>query len=716
MNFLKIVLQKLDDQSLGLLGAVLGENEGKVREGVKSAVPKVLDAMVAVSKVKEGRDMLWRELRDTDASVANNFSRQLYYKDSQSLVETGRDQLDCLMGVEASRLVRTVSREADLGGTTAKRLVGAVTPLVFASMADHQQSKKLSVQELADVIAAQASHLENWKHQDSGYFPAGSNSEEDNSPLFRSLPTDNTSQDFITPNDDSSSGSEQGDDSKTNRGGKSAASATASASAALGAHHFRNSEKDLDGNGVDESNKTFEQRSEERRQRESFAINPADASNSIVSTPSDSDLDNPSNTDAANSSKSGIAGAIAATGIGAAGVAAARSTLSKDTPANGTVYDTENKNDFSTNTSNTYASNSAVSGFSATTSTASKDGQNATTESENKRLWTPDSAQSVRDQDGTLRYDTDGTSKSAAGGKKSSGWFHWLWWPVLIFGSLLAAGIYFIDQDGLRTQITDPNGDPVVTAQSDGESDSEVPSENTPTAIDATSSDENVDEGDADQVGPDIKIEPSKTDASGDATDLKKSTGESTPDLAPADPNEDAASKSDSQTSDQLIAGDANQDGDTEAEMGSNTTESSQENSSLSSDYTNDPTTNESGKNAEANKSVSVDDEPELDADEQVEELLWVIETKIKGLDTKAEADAAKQILSQQVTGLEEVLSNREQWKDEIEILVDFQLEEGKKMLSKKKEKLFKSEAVKNTLGGLFQKLDKLMTPAVDRP
>ena len=89
MNFLKIVLQKLDDQSLGLLGAVLGENEGKVRDGVKSAVPKILDAMISVSKVKEGRDMLWRELRDTDASVAKQLFRKQLILQRQPV--TGRD-------------------------------------------------------------------------------------------------------------------------------------------------------------------------------------------------------------------------------------------------------------------------------------------------------------------------------------------------------------------------------------------------------------------------------------------------------------------------------------------------------------------------------------------------------------------------------------------------------------------------------------------------
>jgi len=167
MNLLKNVLQNLDDNSLGLLGAVLGENEGKVRDG--------------------------RELRDTDASVASNFSQQLYYKDSQSLVANGYDQLDGLMGAETNRLVQAVGREADLGSTAAKRLVGAVSPMVFATVANEMQSKKLSISELGDLIAVQSLHLDKWDRQNSDNFSSASKGDEENAPLFKSLPKDDQS-------------------------------------------------------------------------------------------------------------------------------------------------------------------------------------------------------------------------------------------------------------------------------------------------------------------------------------------------------------------------------------------------------------------------------------------------------------------------------------------------------------------------------------------
>ena len=257
----------------------------------------------------------------------------------------------------------------------------------------------------------------------------------------------------------------------------------------MGIHHLHDSKND----DVEESGKTFDQRSQERRQRESIAINPAGTSNSIDSAAADLDPVKPSNTepvkptttDAADSSKSGVAGTIAAAGVGAAGVAAAAaSTLSK-----GSQKDSAKK--LATKTVLRPTLNlgkmprqtlhilmilkSPVSGFAATTSAVNKDGQNTATDSENNPLWTPDSAN--RDKDGNLRYASDGTSTAAVGRKKSGGWFHWLWWPVLIFGSLLAAGIYF--QDEIKEQmaardkhIKSKTVDPTATAQDEDEIDS----------------------------------------------------------------------------------------------------------------------------------------------------------------------------------------------------------------------------------------------------
>ena len=106
----------------------------------------------------------------------------------------------------------------------------------------------------------------------------------------------------------------------------------------------------------------------------------------------------------------------------------------------------------------------------------------------------------------------------------------------------------------------------------------------------------------------------------------------------------------------------------------------------------------------------------EIDADEQVEELLSAIETELESVKNEAQAKAAEESLSAHVSSLEKVLANRAQWEDEIEILVDFQLEDGQKMLAQAKKNAFQSEAVKKTLKGKFKELNKLMKTANDSP
>ena len=93
MKLFESIMKKFDNDSLGLLGAVLGEHEVKVRDGVEAAVPEILCAIGSQVKSDEGRDMLWRELRDTDENVASSFPSQLHYQNSLGLVENGKQQL-----------------------------------------------------------------------------------------------------------------------------------------------------------------------------------------------------------------------------------------------------------------------------------------------------------------------------------------------------------------------------------------------------------------------------------------------------------------------------------------------------------------------------------------------------------------------------------------------------------------------------------------------
>ncbi len=729
MNFLKQVMQQLDDQSLGLLGAVLGENESKVRDGVKSAVPKILGAMVSATKVDQGRAMLWRELRDTDTTVASSFSKQMYYKDSRALVATGHDQLDGLIGAETNRLIRSVSRESDIGSTSAKRLVGAVTPLVFASVANYQQSKNLSQNELGNILEQQQHHLSDWERQSDHYFSSVYKSDQQNEPLFSDLPKE----------------------------GGSAVTATAIASASLGAHHFRDSDEDQEssagdkdsdptsGAGQSESVQGFDQRSKDRRDREPIAVNPTQSGFGVSTANED------------RATKSTTAGAIAATGaaaVGAAGVAAAALTPSakqtKKNPSGDADSDASG-----TSTINTYDSKNAVSGFAAadsgtsitTSQTETKsdsDGKAETGDSgPSSRLWTPDSAQQ-RSTDGTLQYSDRAATANAGGnahsaGQTSGGWFHWLWWPVLFFGSLLALCILFLNPDGRNSQ---PNAEDNPAAVAAAAEDDET---STDAAVDENTEGTS-EETDSDDSSSSIQITLDESDNT-DKTDNTDNTDKAVDLVDPSDETSTGAENTENaDPGNQAENSSASNAENTDSPMPKTGDESSKESSdavqdevpSLEGSIEVDETA-DAGEEADSEGQADSDDEVEdsgedadsssegnsagteltvtdleIDADEQVEEFLSAIETELKEVKDEAQAKAAEKSLSEHISGLEALLNGRAQWEDEIEILVDFQLEEGQKMIAQARKKIFQSDAAKQVLKGKFKELNALMKTTGD--
>lgn len=707
-------MQQLDGHSLGLLGAVLGENESKVRDGVKSAVPKILGAMLSVSKIDQGRDMLWRELRDTDATVASRFSKQMYYKDSQALVATGHHQLDGLIGAETNRLIQSVSRESDIGSTSAKRLVGAVTPLVFALVANHQQSKQLDQSELGAVLEQQKNHLSDWERQSDHYFSSAyQNVDDRNEPLFSDLPT----------------------------AGVPTATVSSVASQSLQPHHFSDHDKDQQSDATNEGSEptggaqhsapdqgigqAFDQRSDDRRQRKPIAVNPANSGFGVSA----------SNHDAP--SRSTAAGTIAAAGaaaIGTAGVAAAAFTPSaKTTTEDSSANPNSDRNE--TSAMNTYDSKNAVSGFAAADSSTSitngqeeihvDDGGNAEPNADSK-LWTPDTAQK-RSADGTLHYSnrdaaTQATKRGSAAGKTSSGWFHWLWWPVLFFGSLLGLSLLFLDPSGRNAE---PNGQhPEPSAAATAEVD--PASSGVASAAGLTAADENSEgtpeKANADILSSSIQITPGESDAASEVNDRsvappnESSTGVETGDVDSSGDNGLTATQQNSgnpttNINDETTAesNESNQDGVPSLEGSIEVDETAATNNEVDSGEENGDSLKKSTSSLELATS-----DLEMDADEQVEKLLSAIETELEEINDEAQARGAAKSLSEHIASLEEVLANRDQWEDEIGILVDFQLEEGQKMVAQAKEKAFLSDAVKTILKGNFKKLNALIKPTDD--
>ena len=159
MKLFESIMKNFDDDKLGLLGAVLGEHEIKVRDGVEAAVPEILCAIGAKTKSMQGRSLLWRELRDTNDQVASSFSNQLHYQNSRALVENGKQQLSGLVGSEIDEITNRVSHAADIGSSSASKMVGVVSPLIFSSLAAWQKKEKVDAGGWQKIFADQSEGL-----------------------------------------------------------------------------------------------------------------------------------------------------------------------------------------------------------------------------------------------------------------------------------------------------------------------------------------------------------------------------------------------------------------------------------------------------------------------------------------------------------------------------------------------------------------------------
>ena len=173
MKLFESIMNKFDDDNLGLLGAVLGEHEVKVRDGVEAAVPEILCAIGDQVKSDEGRGMLWRELRDTDEALASSFPSQLHYQNSLALVENGKQQLSGLIGQDLKAITTRVSHAADIGSSSASKMVGVVSPLIFSSLAAWQKKQRVDARDGKSFLLIKAKDYasERFAHQHEDSMP-----------------------------------------------------------------------------------------------------------------------------------------------------------------------------------------------------------------------------------------------------------------------------------------------------------------------------------------------------------------------------------------------------------------------------------------------------------------------------------------------------------------------------------------------------------------
>ena len=719
MNLLQTMMGAFDENVLGLLGAVLGEHEVKVRDGIQSAVPEVLSGIADKVSSDEGRSMLWRELRDTTDEVATKFPQQLHYQNSQKLVEQGNHQLAGILGADAAQITERVSHAADIGSTSAQRIVGAVTPLIFSKLAAQQATKNYSAANWGDLFEGQAQGL-----REKALAMRNRNAQA--SEQQKLLPTFGGG-DSNVKDESNNFGSDGGTNERSGNGvgGAALAGGAAAGLAAAGFAAGNRASKDADDKAADwsagsgftpgysntidskfdakpkdvkttgtEADSTHDSRRVERQQRDSIAVKPklwgaADAAST-------------SSAAAATSAAGGTAAGAAASAVGAKALSGSKATSSSG-PTSGSAA-----------------------------------GSVKTTSGDSSGRWVPDAENLRREREKTAIEATRSQREARIQEKKSGGWFSWLWWQALLVGGLVAGGFYVADQmkdkgaDG-QSELSGVSG-----AAADDDLDAQTATSDEPNeAITGLTSEEAATAGQSNGVVAGAQSSEGATDAgsneaaagdgsNGATTVAGSNEGANDTDAKQAETSVDEDQQTEAEKSSPLVSSlksggpsGEKQGGETDSDSTTQEMDNKDQQPELSPAQEEPPKLEAATPEETAAPDLKVPDAPKSTpaaADVVIEDVDFAVETVLEKLDTglsevndKASAESFLPELNDGVSSLEGLLDTRGQWSVSDDVTVGIQLKEAKKKFAGLQSAAFEADGVKEILADSLSNLEELL-------
>lgn len=595
MNLLDAVRSCFNDQVRGLLGAVTGENESKLHDGVDAAMFQVLKSMTTHARTESGRGVLWRELREADPELSERVEKELYFRNSEALAARGNEQLAGLLGSKSEQIVASVSRAADISGTSARRIVGTVAPVVLSKAAAWRNAYNVNEFDTAKWLIDQEAEVD------------------------REM-------------------------------GQRFAPGVMGLSTATGA---------VDSAVSDESvNQFFSGEADAPTSHRATVVADSDG------VPSDDHGD----------------GVSTAAGFAASQVA---QVGGDDTAA------------------------SEGGGDGVVSADAGKDG--------NSGRWVPDSAALHREREerrakkerlahGAL-HEGDGADSS----KEAGGCFHWLWWPVLLLGGLLALGV------GFKKEIKDYLQERHIALPAVS------PLQGTDTPAAKADDSAKQESAEPDSAEPDLNGAESDTgndtdeSAKDPANRVDDRSRESTS-VGSGNESADASTESEAMPADGAAespdAGDA-EEGDGENAADKDVVEQNAGEPNAGEQNAGEPNAGEMDEEAapsDGEENAGDDEEEGQDeVDFQVESILTAIEVGLKNVDDAPDLAKLTKRLSGRVEALKDVLDRRENWIEEDRVLVDLQLQDFSKNVAKLKQNALNNSEARKLLSKPLKRLERLL-------
>ncbi len=141
------------------IGELLTEDDQKTQEGIRQAVPVVLDCLYTSAQTEDGLKCLEEELKRQQPGLLFQIRSRLLEEGQADYLAAAFALLEKFRGVDLSKLAAGLSRKSGLSTSASRQLLGIMTPIVCSAISQHQRVEKPDGPELRDKIGEHLSHL-----------------------------------------------------------------------------------------------------------------------------------------------------------------------------------------------------------------------------------------------------------------------------------------------------------------------------------------------------------------------------------------------------------------------------------------------------------------------------------------------------------------------------------------------------------------------------
>jgi phage-related protein len=159
-NIVNLVKDQIQDQLLGQISGLLGDEGNKASGAIDSMIPGILSGLSGAANQPGGADSLFNAVQDQDDSLLDNLGSLLGGGQAASVIENGNGVLNSLLGGGGlGKLAGVLSAFSGIskGGTSS--LMGILAPIIIGAIKRKVLGDGLNAGSLANLLGGQSSNI-----------------------------------------------------------------------------------------------------------------------------------------------------------------------------------------------------------------------------------------------------------------------------------------------------------------------------------------------------------------------------------------------------------------------------------------------------------------------------------------------------------------------------------------------------------------------------